>query len=83
MSFLLGFPLVWINSSVLFFLHHDPSEELLLLLSYVRLFWDPMDCSPPSSSVDGISQSRILKWVDISISRDLPGPGIEPALRAL
>ena len=45
--------------------------------------WDPMDCSPPGSSVDGISQARILKWVDISISGDLPGPGIEPVLRAL
>ena len=23
---------------------------------------DPMDCSPPGSSVHGISQARILKW---------------------
>ena len=26
----------------------------------------PMDCSPPSSSVHGILQARILEWVDIS-----------------
>ena len=27
---------------------------------------DPMDCSPPGSSVRGISQARILEWVAIS-----------------
>ena len=37
-----------------------------------------MDCSPPSSSVHGILQARILEWVAISFSRDLPDPGIEP-----
>ena len=30
---------------------------------------DPMDCSPPSSSVHGIFQARILEWVAISSSR--------------
>ena len=29
---------------------------------------DPMDCSPPCSSVHGILQARILEWVDISSS---------------
>ena len=28
-----------------------------------------MDCSPPGSSVNGISQARILEWVAISFSR--------------
>ena len=28
----------------------------------------PMDCSPPSSSVHGILQARILEWADISFS---------------
>jgi len=28
-----------------------------------------MDCSPPSSSVHGILQARILEWVAISFSR--------------
>ena len=28
-----------------------------------------MDCSPPGSSVHGISQARILEWVAISFSR--------------
>ena len=30
---------------------------------------DPMDCSPPGSSVHGILQARILEWVVISFSR--------------
>ena len=30
---------------------------------------DPMDSSPPGSSVRGISQARILEWVAISSSR--------------
>ena len=30
---------------------------------------DPMDYSPPGSSVHGISQARILEWVAISFSR--------------
>ena len=45
--------------------------------------WDPMDCSLPGSSVQGISQARILEWVAISFSRDLPHPGIEPMTPAL
>ena len=30
---------------------------------------DPMDCSPPGSSVHGIFQARILEWVAIPFSR--------------
>ena len=30
---------------------------------------NPMDCSPPSSSVCGILQARILEWVAMSSSR--------------
>ena len=44
------------------------------LLSCVRLFSDPMDCSPPGSSVHGISQARILEWVAISLSRGSSQP---------
>ena len=36
--------------------------------------WDPMDYSPPGSSVHGISQARILKWVVISFSRESSQP---------
>ena len=34
---------------------------------------DPMDCSPPASSVHGILQARILEWVAIPFSRSNPG----------
>ena len=37
---------------------------------------DPMDCSLPAFSVHGILQARMLEWVAISYSRDLPEPGI-------
>ena len=30
--------------------------------------WDPMDCSPPASSVHGILQAGIMEWVAISYS---------------
>ena len=36
--------------------------------------WDPMDCSPPGSSVHGISQARILEWVAIAFSRGSSQP---------
>ena len=39
---------------------------------------DPLDCSPPGSPVHGILQERIVEWVAISFSRDLPDPGTEP-----
>ena len=39
---------------------------------------DFMDCGPPGSSVHGILQGRILEWVAIPFSRDLPDPHIKP-----
>ena len=39
---------------------------------------DPMDCSPPGYSVQGIFQARIQEWVDISSPVDLPDSGIGP-----
>ena len=30
---------------------------------------DPIDCSPPGSSVYGIFQARTLEWITISFSR--------------
>ena len=35
---------------------------------------DPMDCSPPGSSVHGIFQARILEWIAISFSRGSSRP---------
>ena len=35
---------------------------------------DPMDCSPPGSSIHRILQARILEWVAISFSRGSSQP---------
>ena len=35
---------------------------------HVWILCNPMDCSPPGSSVHGILQARILEWVAISFS---------------
>ena len=52
-------------------------------LSHVWLFCHPMDCSLPGSSVHGIFQARVLEWVAISFSGDLPNSGIKPPSPAL
>ena len=39
---------------------------------------DPMDCSPPGSSVHEILQGRKLEWLPFPTPEDLPNPGIEP-----
>ena len=55
----------------------DPISEVMIIMSIIIEFLctnaqscptlcDPMDCSPPDSSVHGISQARILEWVAIS-----------------
>ena len=44
---------------------------------------DPMEYSSLHSSVNGISQARILEWVAIAFSRGLSHPGTELACPAL
>ena len=44
-----------------------------LLQSYPTLC-DPMDCSPPGSSVHGILQARTLEWVAMPSSRGSSQP---------
>ena len=56
--------------------------KVLVAQSCLTLF-DPVDCSPPGSSVHGILQARTLDWVAFPFSRDLPDPGIEPRSPAL
>ena len=41
----------------------------LLVTKACLTLCDPMNCRPPGSSVHGVSQARILKWVTISSSR--------------
>ena len=39
---------------------------------------DSLNCSPPGSCVHGILLARIVEWVAMPFSRDLPDSGIEP-----
>ena len=45
--------------------------------------FDPMDCSPPGSSVHGILQRRLLEWWPFSSPGVLPNPEIKPGSPAL
>ena len=47
----------------------------LIKFSYIAYtLCDPMDCSPPGSSVHGILQTRILEWIAIPFSRGSSQP---------
>ena len=55
-------PFCSIGRHVLSTLHPHHLHVSVLLLSRVRPC-EPVDCSPPGSSVPGIFQARILEWV--------------------
>ena len=47
-------------------MHERKSEsEVAQLCPTLR---DPMDCSPPGSSVHGVFQARVLEWIAIAFS---------------
>ena len=58
---------------------HSTLDVCVPSTSVVSVSCDPMDYSSPGSSVHDVSQARILEWVSISYSRDLPTPGTEPS----
>ena len=58
-------------------------KKKVLVTQLCPTLCDPMDSSPPGSSVHGILQARMLEWVVTSFSRDLPNPGIKPRSPAL
>ena len=49
-------------------------KKLLLVAQSCPTFCDPMDCSPPSFSVHGILQARMLEWVASPFSRGSSWP---------
>ena len=62
-------------SKKLYRLHsHYLVIAVVLSLSCIQLFHDPMDCSPPGSSVHGISQAKIPEEVVISFCRKSSQP---------
>ena len=59
--------------------HH--AAVLCLVTQLCLTLWDPMDCSPPGSSVHGILQARTLEWVAMPFSRGIfPTQGLNPGL---
>ena len=46
----------------------------MLVVQLCPTFCNPMDCSPPGSSVLGIFQAKILEWVAIAFSRGSSQP---------
>ena len=63
-----------------------PPLALKVQVSFAQLYltlYDLVDCSPPGSSVHGISQARILEWVAVPFSRGSSRPRIEPESSAL
>ena len=77
---LLSLPSDWWDSSLLLEDSRVPSnfwcwERLNVLVAQPCLtLCDPVDCSPPGSSVLEIFQARILEWVAISFSRGSSQP---------
>ena len=64
------------------------TDIVAVIVQLCLSFCDPIDCSPPISSVHGILQARILanqKWSGLLFPSpgDLPDPGIEPESPAL
>ena len=62
-----------------FAVSHSPIRtpfSVLSCFSYVQLC-NSMECSPPGSSVHGISQARTLEWVAISFFRGPSQPKAE------
>ena len=51
------------------FSHKVMISKCCLVAQLCPILCDPMDCSPPGSSVHGIFQARIPEWVAISSSR--------------
>ena len=55
--------------------YHERWEKVKVLVAQSCLaLFDPVDCTPPGSSVRGIFQARILEWVAILFSRGSSQP---------
>ena len=54
-----------------------------LVIKLCPTFFNPMDCSPPGSSVHGISQQEYWNGLPFPSPGDLSDPGMELASSAL
>ena len=60
--------LSWFKTKNIFF-NSNSACVCVLVAQLCPSLYHPMDCSPPSCSVHGIVQARILVWVAMSFSR--------------
>ena len=58
--------------------HELPWGALSLVTKLYPILCDPMDCSPPGSSIHRIPQAQYCSGLPFPSSRDLPHPGIKP-----
>ena len=65
LCFSLSIPISWLR----IFVHACVCVCVCVCAQSCQTLCDPMDWSPPGSSVHGISLARILEWVAISFSR--------------
>ena len=56
------------------FIHFMNTSVGVQLLNCCLTLCDPLDCSPPGSSVHGVLQARILGWFTIPFSRGSSQP---------
>ena len=64
----------WVLTVVGSRLNHPPYISVSHSVVSEPTLCDPMDCSPPGSSVHGILQARILKWVAVPFSKGSSRP---------
>ena len=56
----------------------DHTVSVWLVTQSCPVLCDPVDCSPPGSSVHGILRATLLRGLPFPPPGDLPDPGIEP-----
>ena len=59
---------------VLYMCIHRHAAYKMLVTQLCQTLCDPLDCSPPGSSIHRISKARILEWVGIYFSRGSSQP---------
>ena len=63
-----------ITDAFLHLINREKRKVKVLLAQSCPTLWDPMNCSPPGSSVHGILQARIMEWVATAFSRGSSRP---------
>ena len=66
--------LIWKLVQLIFTATTGSSVAAVLVSQSCPTLCDPMNCSPPGSSIHGILQARILEWIAIPFSRGSSWP---------